>query len=280
MPARPKDTSYEDAVQLLRTHLSPQQSVIAEWCKFNHRSQKEGESVEDVIVTLKDLARKCDYGAFLSEALRDRWVAGLQREEAQRALFTAEDLTFEKACKIAREHELAESQTKMMHSETRNVGQVNQVRDQQRQKQGSRQYKRGRASGKTKVSAQQQCCRCGKPHHPVNCWYKNYKCNKCSKVGHLKVMCKYEDHQTKTNFVEASDDESVDSVFQLQSSSDSQHPYKVCVEVEGSPLSMLADTGASVSIMPQEVYKKPSPHLKCKPSNVNLKAHSGEQLPC
>lgn len=38
---------------------------------------------------------------FLQDALRDRLVAGLRCEESQCALFAEENLTFEKAFKIA-----------------------------------------------------------------------------------------------------------------------------------------------------------------------------------
>lgn len=68
---------------------------------------EEQERVEDFIVALKYLARKCDTGQFLQEDLRDRLVAGIRREETERTLFAEENFTLEKACKIALDRELA-----------------------------------------------------------------------------------------------------------------------------------------------------------------------------
>lgn len=87
VPDVPGDKSFEEVKLILKNHYSPKSSVIAERCKFNRRVQEQQETVEDFIVALKHLARKCDYGSFLQEALRDRLVAGLRREETQRALF-------------------------------------------------------------------------------------------------------------------------------------------------------------------------------------------------
>ncbi|XP_049524585.1 uncharacterized protein LOC119455976 [Dermacentor silvarum] len=117
VPAVPGDKSFEEVTVLLTKHYSPSCSVIAECCKFNKRAQEEQESVEDFIVALKHLARKCDFGLFLQDALRDRLVAGIRREETQLALFAEDSLTFEKACKIALDREQAAPQTALLHAE-------------------------------------------------------------------------------------------------------------------------------------------------------------------
>lgn len=56
---------------------------------------------------LKHLVRKCNYGDFLQDALRDRLVAGIRNEETHCALFAERELTFDGACKIALDRELA-----------------------------------------------------------------------------------------------------------------------------------------------------------------------------
>ncbi|KAH7949570.1 hypothetical protein HPB49_012319 [Dermacentor silvarum] len=114
VPASPSETTYVEAKRLLKEHYSPRSSVIAERCRFNKRTQHEGESVENFIVELKHLARKCNYGDFLQDALRDRLVAGVRNEEIQRALFAEEKLTFESACKIALDREMAAREAALM----------------------------------------------------------------------------------------------------------------------------------------------------------------------
>ncbi|KAM7298519.1 uncharacterized protein ISCGN_019114 [Ixodes scapularis] len=111
VPQKPTDQTFGQVRELLEHHFSPEYSVIAERCKFNGRMQQEGESVKDFMTKLKHLSCNYEFKAFLNEALRDRLVAGLRDEETQGILFATEGLTFEGACKIALEKELASRQT-------------------------------------------------------------------------------------------------------------------------------------------------------------------------
>ena len=56
---------------------------------------------------LRKLASTCEFGIFLNEAQRDRFVCGLRSENCRRRLLTESDLTFSKAIEIARSMELA-----------------------------------------------------------------------------------------------------------------------------------------------------------------------------
>jgi len=56
---------------------------------------------------LRTLADKCEFGTYLSEALRDRLVCGLRSEAIWRRLQT-EDLTLEKAYSTAHGMEAAQ----------------------------------------------------------------------------------------------------------------------------------------------------------------------------
>ncbi|XP_037564991.1 uncharacterized protein LOC119444705 [Dermacentor silvarum] len=117
VPAVPGDKSFEEVTVLLKKHYRPSCSVLAERFKYNRRAQEEQESIEDFIVSLNHLTRKCDFGLFLQGALRDRLVAGIRREETQLALFAEDSLTFEKACKIALDREQAARQIALLHVE-------------------------------------------------------------------------------------------------------------------------------------------------------------------
>ena len=77
-PENPKSKSFAELVSTLKSHFNPKPSVIAERFKFHRRYQKEGESTARYIVELRKLASTCDFGDFLSESLRDRFVCGLR----------------------------------------------------------------------------------------------------------------------------------------------------------------------------------------------------------
>ncbi|XP_040074782.3 uncharacterized protein LOC120846941 [Ixodes scapularis] len=206
VPAVPGDKSFKEVKVLLKNHYSPKSSVIAERCKFNRRVQEEQESVEDFIVALKHLARKCDFGQFLQDALRDRLVAGIRREETQRGLFAEESLTFEKACKIALDQEQAARQTALLHAGSKDAS-LNEIRANQKDNVNKRDVRKHKQSKKS-------CERCGRAHAASKCWYKNATCHKCGKLGHLQKVCSNEKKGPKNaNAVDCSEDDSELDVY-------------------------------------------------------------------
>ncbi|XP_037572298.1 uncharacterized protein LOC119454435 [Dermacentor silvarum] len=111
-PEKPENKTYEQLVQTLQKQYAPKASVIAERFKFNRRFQQDGETVAAFAVELKRLATSCDFGAFLDEALRDRFVPGLCDKETQVELLKNSKFTFRNACDIARCIELARKESR------------------------------------------------------------------------------------------------------------------------------------------------------------------------
>ncbi|XP_049527389.1 uncharacterized protein LOC119458790 [Dermacentor silvarum] len=270
VPAVPGDKSFEEVTVLLTKHYSPSCSVIAEPCKFNKRAQEEQESVEDFIVALKHLARKCDFGLFMQDALRDRLVAGIRREETQLALFAEDSLTFEKACKIALDREQAARQTALLHAEGKEATlHAMAIRVQGTEKKLKlRKFK----------DVKRICERCGKAHAASVCWYKNVQCHSCSQIGHLQKMCPSKCRELKTaNVVDCSDSDSEFDVYHVINTVRSG--YEVQVNVEGKDICMQIDTGAAVTLIPESVKLNAFPHVKCEPSRVILRTYTGEPIP-
>ncbi|KAG1933985.1 hypothetical protein F2P79_020123 [Pimephales promelas] len=61
----------------IKAEKQPKPLVIAERFRFQKRDQKEGESVTDYIVAIRQLSKDCEYGTHLDDALRDRLEKGL-----------------------------------------------------------------------------------------------------------------------------------------------------------------------------------------------------------
>jgi len=76
-PDNPNTKSYEDLRQILQVHYEPAPIVIADRHKFWTGSQEGTESISESVVRVKKVAATCNFGAFLTEALRDRFVSGL-----------------------------------------------------------------------------------------------------------------------------------------------------------------------------------------------------------
>jgi len=89
-------------------------NVIFEWARFNRRSQMPGESVEQYIVELYNLAEHCNYGNLTSEMIRDRLVVGIQDLSLSERLQLDPELTLEKAKKVVRQREAVKEQQQVL----------------------------------------------------------------------------------------------------------------------------------------------------------------------
>ena len=93
-PKKPKDTPFADIVKALEKHYNPAPLEIAESFHFGTCYQKQDESISDFIVALKKLSIHCKYGEFLNQALRDRFVCGLNNPKIQNKLLNTKDPFF------------------------------------------------------------------------------------------------------------------------------------------------------------------------------------------
>lgn len=115
-PQLPTKAKYEDLVDTLLQHYGPKRSVVAERYHFHRRIQGKDETLSDFIVALKELAATCNFGNFLEDALRDRFIAGLHNNDIRCRLLAIDDknATFKKACSTALSMEAADKETRQM----------------------------------------------------------------------------------------------------------------------------------------------------------------------
>ena len=97
------------------------------------------------------------------------YVTDLSADSATRS---TEDLTFEKACRIAKAMEMAERNTQdfRIHPMTSEGSQVNQLKTME-------------------IKKKKQCFRYWGKHLGQSCKLKSAKCYRCSKIGHLSALC-------------------------------------------------------------------------------------------
>ena len=170
-PEKPSEKSFAEIVRTVKKHFCPKKLVIAERYKFHQRSQRQGESVNTYLVELKHIAETCDFGEFLSQALRDHFVCGLISSGMQKRLLTEDDLTLSKAIEITSNMEVAEFEA------------IN-IKDGVASK--IHKFTKANAMPENVV-----CYRWGKgPHKPSDCYFRNAECRKCQKKGHIAAACR------------------------------------------------------------------------------------------
>jgi len=178
--------------------------------------------------------------------------------------------------------EVAEKQTKTFRNAPAD-GEINYVKPPHQQK-----------SSKPK----KPCFRCGEDHILQNCRFKDETCRNCKGRGHIARVCKKrtpalpsghangshseQDRKKQSARYVESDDSPRDSdkEFKLfQISHEKPEPSIIIpVKVNGEDCSMELDTGASMSIMSEEAWKKSFTRAPLEKSQIKLRMYTRETL--
>ena len=98
---------YLEVIGKFDSYFRVRHNVIFERARFNRRSQKEGETLEQYITELYTLIEFCEYGDLKEEMLSDRLVVGICDATLSEKLQTDPDLTPERAKRMIRQKEVA-----------------------------------------------------------------------------------------------------------------------------------------------------------------------------
>ncbi|XP_067022224.1 uncharacterized protein [Acropora muricata] len=111
LPNLPAEKTYDQLTEILKGYYKVLE--VAESYRFHHTLQSENETVTEYANKLKRLAVNCNFGTYLTRALRDQFVGGVKSQATKKKLLT-EDRTFEQALKVAPADELAEKESKQL----------------------------------------------------------------------------------------------------------------------------------------------------------------------
>ena len=141
----------------------------------------------------------------------------------------------------------------------------------------------------------QGCWHCGKrAHQAEHCRFKNAVCYRCQKKGHIEEKCKARQDKEELKWVDKQgEDESrshryhvIDtlcegamcSLFKSQGTLETASAYMVKAEINGEMLMMEIDTGAAVSIMSEDTYRKKFPKLRLAESALRLATYTTQRI--
>ena len=127
LPDLPADKTYDQLTQILKDYYKAKVLEVAETYRFHHNVQSETESVAEYANKLKRLAVHCNFGPYLTRALRDQFVGGVRSQTNEKKLLSG-DSKFDQALKVrlkvAQADELAEKESKLLQgsSDTSSAG--------------------------------------------------------------------------------------------------------------------------------------------------------------
>ena len=157
LPALPADKTYDQLTQILKDFYKPKVLEVAETYRFHDTLQNEIESVTEYANKLKRLAVDCNFGPYLTRALRDQFVGGVRSQTTKKKLLS-EDRSFDQSRKVAQEDELAERESKQLqgnsNTSSAEVQPVNAVLKKPFSAFQQETYFKSKTTGK-------QCFRCG-----------------------------------------------------------------------------------------------------------------------
>lgn len=90
-----EEEDFDYVLRLFDEHFVPKRNVIFERARFHSQTQKTGESVEQYIRHLYELATPCDFHE-KEEEIRDRLVIGIKEKDLSLKLQMTSDLTLKR----------------------------------------------------------------------------------------------------------------------------------------------------------------------------------------
>lgn len=298
-PDLPEDKTFDDLQEIVRLHLEPQRSEIAERHVFRRRTQRQGETVSEYLQSLKHLAKTCEFQNIttnpLEVCLRDQFVSGLISEDMRSRLFAEKNVDYKRAVELALALEAADRHAAVAASaggagvasgSGEGIHRVSMARVGAGPRGVAHRApppppaaagSRGPSAGAGRGS----CSRCGRSGHAgARCRYKNYTCAFCNEKGHLKAVCsKYrngggEDDRDKGQFFMNDSDDSAVDFYNIHCECD-DGPYYARLKVEQQFVNFEVDTGSKIAAISKDTYDKMFAHLTIVSKKLKLKSYTG-----
>lgn len=286
-PKKVEEVKYDDLKKILSKNFKPTRNIIAERFKFNKRKQSDDETISDFVVAIKSLARECEFGTFLKEALRDNFVCGIRKEKIQNRLLNETELDFEKAISIATNMELTEAEMKEI--KLKNIpSAVNAVqnkreygRDISKNPISAKEFYRDRRSKFTRNQSPNR--RMEKTSQVTSKDYKsNWICYNCRKPGHIARYCQERRQEPKLHYVTDEDEEGdiegsrLGHIGSIESEPD--EPLTMQIEVSENKMSFEIDTGACDTFIDLRTYDRYFPNYTLYKVERGFKVVTGDNV--
>ncbi|XP_061716630.1 uncharacterized protein K02A2.6-like [Cydia pomonella] len=284
-PSKPEDQTFDDLVKLVREHLEPERSEIAERHIFRQRKQLLGESIREYLQNLKHLAKTCNFGTGLEVNLRDQFVSGLLSEEMRSRLFAVRAIDYKRAVELALALEAAEKHAAVgaPAGASASASASAPPNDGLHRVGAARRRGAGPAAAAT-AAPRAPCARCGKTGHAEGrCRYKQFSCDACGEKGHLKVMCRKEVSKKSTKgqyFLNDSDsDDSNCHFYKIDSDVDiGDGPFYVTLTMQKIRCKFEVDTGSRISAISKDYYDRCFSHLPLQNKMLRFRSYIGDPI--
>ena len=169
------NASMSDVIDAMQAYLRRQRNIVIDRQEFHKRVQQPGESVDEFLCALREIASFCDFCDHCTDdRFRDHLVLGVLDEEARRRMLESPNLTLKKALDICRACECSAHDSAAIAGSGESLGRLSS-------------YRRGRNSNRAAI-----CHQCGYVKHADGqpCPAEGKECFNCGGSSHFSRACK------------------------------------------------------------------------------------------
>ena len=279
-------------IDKFESYCIPKTNVTFERYKFNMRSQKEGENIDQYVTELKNLAATCEYRDLRDEFICDRIVIGIKDNAVRGRLLREADLTLSRTIEMCRADEASKIQIKSLDSRVVNEVKRSSVK-RERQRPFTKKSDTHQSHSKQNYSQKRKvemCDACGYQRHTKSaCPAINEFCKICHKKGHFARKCpskkevravtSRENHrdQYEENKVPAQSQPKAQFFLgSIESEQFEEPPWHVELEINDTIVDFKIDSGADVTVISDETYNRLKKRSKLKSTKTPLDSPGGK----
>ena len=287
---------YDVAVNKLHAYFCPKVNTEYDVYVFRQARQNESESLDAYHTRLRQLASTCEF-ADVDKEIKSQIILSCSSARLRRAALKDSDMTLQKLLDAGRAQELSDKHAAGM--ETTGAQKEFPVRAVQK-----KNFKSQSSKTKNDKYENKTCHNCGGkfPHEggQSNCPAKGKTCKECGKLNHFQRCCRSRNKNTnaesaekqsqqqrpyrpkkavrnvqtqndqksrKTATPDSSDDDYVFSVYTMQ---DQEVQKYSPIQILGTTVDVIVDSGASVNIVDDVSYEKLKHKCELRPSNAKV----------
>ena len=284
----------EKAIDALTDYFQPKQNLAYEEYQFRQAKQGNDEAFMAFYTRLRQLAVTCEFGD-LDREIKSQIILKCFSTKLRRKALSSPDMKLEELLREGKAMELAEQQARTLEKSSDSQHHVNKFRGGKQNNSRSRSIKTDlEESRKTSTSKCRNCDR-SYPHRGgrTSCPAYGKQCRKCGKMNHFQAVCRSEptrpnigkskrtpgeQHRVVRNVNEDSESDEHD-LFNITVHSLKQDNTKHTlfdVEINGTKMSVMADSGSSINILDEHDYQRIQPRPVLKSTHVDIFAYNSK----
>lgn len=281
---------YEQAILKLDGYFCMKRNTTVERFIFRKIRQLSGEPIDQFVVRLRTHLDRCSFGLQADEHMRDQIIEGTHSDEFREKALLKNIITLPELIELGQTLEATKLNLKNLttHSNSETVNYVTRSKSQGGDKKDFRKkrnqtfessnsnFSKRQKYENSGISNKKKCFRCGSENHlsfDQNCPARGKSCDRCSRIGHYKKMCRTNLTKSNTyarndlnplsvrhiedeiaNTTEPSDQNTSDGyLFHIGSRSMNSIKYK-CI-LGGVPLELLIDSGSEVNVIDLKTWE-------------------------